>query len=95
MQRLEDKGPSAGLVGQRGDKIHAVPQAVNDFFYTTGGPQVFRLRNFRDPQLAISVPGGALDAISYAACRHAKKRALISIHWPDDGRAGPHCWHPA
>src|SRR5262249_25089138 len=38
-----------------------------DFFYTTGGPQVFRLRNFRSPQLAITVPGGVLEAVSYAA----------------------------
>jgi hypothetical protein len=49
-----------------GNQIHGLTQEVNDFFYTTGGPQVFRLRNFRDLQLAITVPSGALDAISYA-----------------------------
>jgi hypothetical protein len=50
-----------------GNKIYGLTMELNALFYTTGGSQVYKLRNFRDRQLILDIPGGKLTHVSYAS----------------------------
>jgi hypothetical protein len=60
-------GRPAQIYRNAADRISALTIAVNDLLYVTGGAEVYRLKQMRDREVILTVEGGRLTDISYAA----------------------------
>jgi len=49
-----------------GDQVQCLASELNEILFTTGGSEVYRLRNNQNRQLVFELPGGKLTHVSFA-----------------------------